>query len=182
MVKKAVLGFFTLLVFSLMGYTASQGRAYHGGEHGKVIENIDAKVSGNSVQKVDEKDDRQKELDALKSLKDKAGSAIGFKVSNNYKSKCSSCHGINGSGTQNGKNLIGTKLIGLSKEKILKDLKDFKDGRRENLIMKGLLIPMEEAELIELAEEISDFQRRQDEAQSNKQPLNNANKYDMSAW
>lgn len=182
MIKYIVMGFFTVVVAGLMAYTASQGGAYHGGEHGKVIEDIGNKVSGNSVQKVNEKDDREKENDALNALKEKAGSASGFKVSNRYKSKCSSCHGINGSGFQYGKKLMGPKLIGQTEEKLLKDLEEFKAGRRENLVMKGLLISLDQTALEELAKEIGDFERRSKEAPSGKKQENNANKYDMSAW
>lgn len=182
MLKNITLAFFTILVIALMGYTISQGGAYHGGEHGKVIEDIGNKVSGEKMEQVKEKDDRQKELDALNALKDKAGSAMGFKVSNKYKSKCASCHGLNGSGIQNGKPLMGPKLIGLSEEKLLKDLEDFKAGRKENLVMKGLLIPMSKADLVELAKEIADFERRSKEALTTKKPVNDASKYDMSAW
>ncbi len=182
MLKNITLAFFTLLVILLMGYTASQGGAYHGGEHGKVIEDIGNKVSGKKIEQLKDKDDRQKELDALNSLRDKAGSAAGFKVSNKYKSKCASCHGLNGSGMQNGKPLMGTKLIGLSEEKLLKDLVDFKAGRRENLVMKGLLIPMKQADLEELAKEIADFERRAKENSASEKQPNDASKYDMSAW
>ena len=57
---------------------------------------------------------------------------------------------------------MGPKLIGQSEEKLLKDLVDFKAGRKENLIMKGLLINTSEEELKEFAKEISQFQAKKD--------------------
>jgi cytochrome c553 len=183
MMRNIVMGFSTVVVLALMGYTASEGGAYHGGEHGKVIEDIGNKVAGNNAAiQPKEKDDREKESDALNALKEKAGSAAGFKVSNKYKSKCSSCHGMNGSGYQYGKKLMGPKLIGKSELVILKNLVDFKAGRKENIVMKGLLMSLNKSDLEELAKEIGDFERRSKESPSNKKQENNVNKYDMSAW
>ena len=73
---------------------------------------------------------RLKEDDKLNALRDKAGSAGAFPVSNEYKSKCASCHGANGSGMQNGKAMMGPKIFGQSAEKLYKDLVEFKSGRR----------------------------------------------------
>lgn len=41
--KKIIIGATTLLVIALMGYTASQGRAFQGGEAAKIIENVASK-------------------------------------------------------------------------------------------------------------------------------------------
>ncbi|MBT3280263.1 MAG: c-type cytochrome [Campylobacteraceae bacterium] len=180
--KNIIMGFFTIVVIGLMAYTASQGGAYHGGEHGKVIEDIGNKVAGEKIEKANDKDDREKEMDALNALREKAGSAAGFEVSNKYKSKCSSCHGINGSGFQYGKKLMGPKLIGQTEAKILDDLVEFKAGRKENIVMKGLLMSLNKSDLEELAKEIGDFERKSKEAPSSKKQENNKNKYDMSAW
>jgi cytochrome c553 len=149
----------TFIVVALMAFTASKGGAYHGGEHGKVIENIGNKIAKSSV-KADEKSDRQKESDKLSALRDKAGNVGAFKVSDRYKSKCSSCHGVNGSGFQNGKKMMGPKLFGQSEKDIYKELIDFKTGRVENIIMKGLLIPLNDDDFKELAKEISEFPAR----------------------
>ena len=118
------------------------------------------------MQTHEEKDDRAKEQEQLKALRDKAGSAGAFKVSQEYKSKCSSCHGVNGSGFQNGKAMMGPKIFGQSAEKLYKDLVDFKAGRKENMIMKGLLIKLTEEDLKRLADEIGEFPARA-EAQKN---------------
>ncbi len=87
----------------------------------------------------------------LKALKDKAGNIAAFKVSPLYKKSCASCHGNIGEG------IIGPKLIGQSKEKILKDLQEFKSGKRKNYVMYGLLNGLSESQLEELATEISTF-------------------------
>ena len=160
--KNIIVGFFTLLVIGLMAWTASQGGAYHGGEHGKVIEDIGNKVANASAASTapKEKSDREKEMDKLKALRDKAGNVGAFKVSQAYKSKCASCHGVNGMGEQNGKKLMGPKLFGQSSEQVYKDLVDFKAGRKENFIMKGLLIKLNENDLKKFADEIGEFPAR----------------------
>lgn len=159
--KNIIVGIITVGVFGLMVFTYMGGGAYHGGEHGKVIEDmsaIEAKKAASVQPK--EKDDRQKEMDKLSALRDKAGNVGSFKVSDEYKSKCASCHGVDGMGEQNGKKLMGPKLFGQSSEKIFKDLVDFKAGRKENFIMKGLLIKLEEEDLKRFADEIGEFPAR----------------------
>jgi len=159
--KNIIVGFFTLLTVALIAWTASQGGAYHGGEHGKVIEDLgDTITNAASSAAPEEKTDRQKEDEALGALRDKAGNAGAFKVSQEYKSKCSSCHGVNGSGFQNGKPMMGPKLIGQSAEKLYKDLTDFKAGRKENMVMRGLLLKLNEEDLKRLADEIGEFSAR----------------------
>jgi len=116
------------------------------------------KNSFNTV--ADEKSDDEKVADALRALKEKAGNIGAFKVSQKYKSKCSSCHGVNGSGFQNGKKMMGPKLFGQTEEVILKDLRDFKSGRKQNVVMKGLLISLKDKDLQELAKEIGEFPAR----------------------
>ena len=150
----------TILVLGLMVLTFTTGRAFQGGEAGKVIE--DMKYLDKPKTEVLKVEKKNIEEDKLKALRDKAGNSISFAVSNAYKSKCASCHGANGSGMQNGKKLMGPKLIGQSEEKVLKDLVDFKAGRKENLIMKGLLINTSEEQLKEFAKEIGEFQAKKD--------------------
>ncbi len=95
--------------------------------------------------KKDEADDK------LKALREKAGNVGAFEVSNLYKSKCSSCHGVNGAGG------IGSKIIGLSYDNVTKSLKDFKDGTKKNYVMYGLLQNLNDEELDALAKEIAEF-------------------------
>ena len=110
--KNIIVGFFTILVLGLMAWTASNGGAYNGGEAGKVIANIgNGRVAETKDSAPKEKSDREKENEALNALREKAGNIGGFKVSDEFKSKCSSCHGVNGSGEQNGKKLMGPKLF-----------------------------------------------------------------------
>ncbi|APW66297.1 MULTISPECIES: c-type cytochrome [Arcobacteraceae] len=151
----------TIIVLGLMAYTYTNGRAFQGGEAGKIIEDMKY-LDNNSVKASLPKENENIEEDKIKALRDKAGSNSMFTVSNNYKSKCASCHGRDGSGLQNGKKLMGPKLIGQSEETLYKDLVDFKAGRKENLIMKGLLINLSEEDLKEYAKEISQFKARRD--------------------
>ena len=157
--KNAIVGILVLLIVGVAGWVASNGGAYNGGEHGKVIADMGDRTNAASA-KAEDKDDRQKENDKLNALRDKAGNAGAFKVSKEYKSKCASCHGANGSGFQNGKKMMGPKLFGQSSEEIYKSLIDFKSGRKENVVMKGLLIPLTEEDLKILADEIGEFPAR----------------------
>jgi len=90
----------------------------------------------------------------LKSLRERAGSAMAFKVSPMYKQKCSSCHGVNGEGA------IGPKLIGKSESEVNQALIDFKAGKRKNYVMYGLLTKMSNEDLKALSEEIGTFQQK----------------------
>ena len=156
--KNIVVGVFTLIILATMGYVASQGGAYNGGEHGKTIQDIKKTTKVNSV--VQEKSDREKEQEELTHLREKAGNIGGFKVSDEYKSKCASCHGVDGSGMQYGKKLMGPKIFGESEEEIYKKLDDFKSGRKENMIMKGLLMHLSQDDLKRFAKEIGEFPAR----------------------
>jgi len=154
--KNIIVAILTLVVLALMALTYSKGGAYHGGELGKVIKdiNVEKAVSLKPQETINEdKEDTEK----LKSLREKAGSIGEVKVSKAYKTKCAACHGADGSGLQNGRKLMGPKLYGQSADKIYKDLVDFKAGRKENLIMKGLLLHLDEPELREFADEIGAF-------------------------
>jgi len=167
--RNLIAGIATLIVVALMALTASKGGAFHGGEAGKVIKDIGNRTAqGVKDNTPKEKDDRAKEMDALNALREKAGNAGAFKVSHKYKSKCSSCHGVNGSGFQNGKKMMGPKLIGQSEAVIYKDLSDFKAGRKENIVMKGLLMSLNDDDLKELAKEIGEFPARAEALKNSK--------------
>jgi len=154
--KNIIAGIATLVVLSLAFFTLSKGGAYHGGEHGKVIKDFD-NASNISKQNEVKKD---KGEDELSTLREKAGNIGTFKVSQKYKSKCASCHGANGSGYQNGRAMMGPKLYGQTEEQILKSLIEFQEGRKENIVMRGLLISTDRDELKEFAKEISEFPAR----------------------
>ena len=161
--KNIIVGILVLLIFGIAGWVASKGGAYNGGEHGKVIADMGTNTSTASTQ-IEEKDDREKENDKLNALRDKAGNAGAFEVSRAYKNKCASCHGVNGSGFQNGKPMMGPKLFGQSADAIYKHLIEFKSGRKENVVMKGLLIPLQEKDLRKFADEIGEFPARAEAA------------------
>jgi len=159
--KNIIVGVLTLVVVGLMVMTFMGGGAYQGGEHAKVIEDFGDRMTQNAVVAApEEKSDREKEDDALNALRDKAGNVGAFQVSQAYKSKCASCHGVNGSGEQNGKKLMGPKLFGQETEKLYTDLVDFKAGRKENMIMKGLLMNLSKEDLRVFADEIGEFPAR----------------------
>jgi cytochrome c553 len=154
--KNAIVAVLILFIVGIAAWVASRGGAYNGGEHGKVIADMGDMNTAKSIQ-AKEKDDREKENDKLSALRDKAGNAGAFEVSQAYKSKCASCHGVNGSGFQNGKPMMGPKLYGQSSDEILVQLVDFKAGRKENVVMKGLLINLNEEDLKAFADEIGEF-------------------------
>lgn len=163
--KHIIVGLLTVGIIGLMVFTFMGDGAYHGGEHGKVIADFGDSLTVKKTVAVDEKDDREKESDKLNALRDKAGNAGVFKVSNEYKRKCASCHGANGSGYQNGKPMMGPKIFGQSAEKLYNDLVEFKSGRKENVIMKGLLLPMSNEDLKRFADEIGEFPARAEATQ-----------------
>jgi cytochrome c553 len=160
--KNIVVAFFTILIVGLTAWVAVNGGAYNGGIHGKVTEDIGNRTAEQmGTQSTHEnKDDREKEMDQLNALREKAGNVGAFKVSDEYKSKCSSCHGVNGSGEQNGKKLMGPKLFGQTADEVYTKLDDFKAGRKENMIMKGLLIKLDKDDLRRFANEIGEFPAR----------------------
>ena len=161
--KNTIVSIITLFIFALMAWTFSKGGAYHGGEHARGIGSFSDTTT--TVQTAPtEKSDKEKETDQLKALKEKAGNIGAIKVSTEYKSKCAACHGANGSGEQDGRKLMGPKLYGQSADKIYKDLIDFKANRKENVIMRGLLINISEEELRKFADEIGEFPARAAEA------------------
>lgn len=153
--KNIIVGFITVLIIGLMGYTASKGRAFQGGEAGKITENVaNIQKTESKATPIEQKSDRDIENEKLKALKDKAGNAVAFKVSDNYKKKCASCHGAGGEG------IVGLPLYGQSAEAIYSKLVEFKSGRRENAIMKGAIMNITEADFKELSQEISEFKAR----------------------
>ncbi len=159
--KHIIALFFTAVIIGLMVWTASKGGAYNGGEHAKVIKDIATLSKQKKSFDVSSNDSiDEQEQKALEALRKKAGNVGSFKVSTEYKSRCSSCHGIDGTGMQNGRKLMGPKLFGQSSEEIYRKLLDFKTGRKENLIMKGLLLHMSKEDLRRFADEIGEFPSR----------------------
>ena len=127
-------------------YVFVSGPAYHGGEAGRVFEDVGSLE--HSQQKV--KTDNQE----LKGIQLKAGNVTSFKVSKKYKSRCASCHGVNGRGS------VGSNLFGQNADEIYTKLMDYKKGIKENVVMEGLLLNMKESELKELSIEIGAFRTK----------------------
>ena len=149
----------TLIIIGLMMFSYKNGTAFQGGEAGHIIEDIQTFQEKIKITPEKEKDIEQEKL---KALKEKAGNSLKFEVSIDYKSKCSSCHGIDGSGMQNGKKLMGANLIGQTEEELFQKLIDFKTGRKDNLVMKGLLINLSKENLKTFAKEISQFKAKEE--------------------
>ena len=122
----------------------------------KVIAKSKQEVKLSQVSKPieDQTQEKDENEEKLKALKEKAGNLAAFDVSPMYKRKCSSCHGVNGEG------IIGPKLIGRTKEFVLKNLRDFKSGKRKNYVMFGLLNNMKDEDLVTLATEIGTFEEK----------------------
>ena len=96
-----------------------------------------------------EQEKKEQEL-KIKALEKRAGSAGKFKVSTMYKSNCAPCHGVNGEGN------IGPKLVGLSKDDLLKKILDLKTNEEEMHI--AVIEYMSDEEMEKLAEEIAQFE------------------------
>ncbi|ARU48142.1 c-type cytochrome [Sulfurospirillum diekertiae] len=155
--KNIIVGVITLVIFGAMGYTISQGTAFQGGQAAKIIENVSKTqntVSQQKTQAISEKSDRDIEAEKIKALKDKAGNAVSFKVSDNYKKKCASCHGAGGEG------IVGLPLFGQSAEQLYTKLLEFKSGKRNNPIMMSAIMNLNEEDFKELSQEIGDFKNR----------------------
>ncbi len=100
---------------------------------------------------IKEMEEQKKEQELkIKALEKRAGSAGKFKVSTMYKSNCAPCHGVNGEGN------IGSKLVGLSKDELLKKILDLKTNEEEMHI--AVIEYLSDEDMEKLAEEISHFE------------------------
>ena len=159
--KNIIVGIITVVIFGAMGYTISQGTAFQGGNAAKIIENVaqtQHATPQQKIQPVTEKSDRDIEAEKIKAIKDKAGNAAAFKVSENYKRKCASCHGVTGEGA------VGLPIFGQSAEQIYAKLLEFKSGKRDNPIMKGAILNLNDNDFKELSTEIGEFKARAEAA------------------
>lgn len=160
MIKHIIAGILTLIALVAFWYVYSVDVSVKSLQRVEdIIEKSKMVVKIEKNQKIDlPKEDTAKRSDEasekVKALAKKAGNIGGFKVSKLYKSKCSSCHGINGGGG------VGDKLIGLSYESISKSIKDFKSGDKKNYVMYGLLQNLKDEDLDKLAHEISTFEQK----------------------
>ena len=152
--KNTIVGIITLFTFVLMAYLASTGTTFQGGEQSKIIKDIKIQKNINqhhSMQTVAKANNSEDEK--LHALQDQAGNANAMGVSLEYKKRCASCHGVNGKG------IIGPDISGKSSEYIYTKLLDYKAGRLENPVMKGLVMNLSKKTLKTLAEEVGNFKK-----------------------
>lgn len=90
------------------------------------------------------------EVKKIKELKDTV-TKRSEGLSQAYLTRCAPCHGSDGKGT------LAPSIAGKSKEELLVKLREYKENKIPNSLMKGLLINTPESELESLADEISKF-------------------------
>ena len=93
------------------------------------------------------------ELKKVKELSLSVAKTQNEGVSRQYLTSCAPCHGANGKG------VVAPDITHLSKEDLLKKLADYKAGKVQNTLMKGLLTNVSDSELNSLADEISKFKK-----------------------
>ena len=91
------------------------------------------------------------EIKKIKQLQNSVANQPSEGVSKRYLTSCAPCHGANGKG------IMAPKISGKSKDEILASLKNYKEGKVPNSLMKGLLTNVSDEDLGALANEISKF-------------------------
>ena len=91
------------------------------------------------------------EIKKIKQLQNSVANQPSDGVSKRYLTSCAPCHGANGKG------VMAPKISGKSKDEILARLKDYKENKVPNSLMKGLLNNVTDEDLGLLADEISKF-------------------------
>ena len=91
------------------------------------------------------------EIKKIKQLQNSVANQPNEGVSKRYLTSCAPCHGANGKG------VMAPKIAGKSKDEILARLKDYKENKVPNSLMKGLLNNVTDEDLGLLADEISKF-------------------------
>ena len=91
------------------------------------------------------------EIKKIKQLQNSVANQPNEGVSKRYLTSCAPCHGANGKG------VMAPKISGKSKDEILARLKDYKENKVPNSLMKGLLNNVTDEDLGALADEISKF-------------------------
>lgn len=91
------------------------------------------------------------EIKKIKQLQNSVANQPSEGVSKRYLTSCAPCHGANGKG------VMAPKISGKSKDEILARLKDYKENKVPNSLMKGLLNNVSDEDLGALADEISKF-------------------------
>lgn len=91
------------------------------------------------------------EIKKIKQLQNSVANQPSEGVSKRYLTSCAPCHGANGKG------VMAPSIVGKSKDEILASLKNYKEGKVPNSLMKGLLTNVSDEDLGALADEISKF-------------------------
>ena len=91
------------------------------------------------------------EIKKIKQLQNSVANQPSDGVSKRYLTSCAPCHGANGKG------VMAPSIAGKSKDEILASLKNYKEGKVPNSLMKGLLTNVSDEDLDSLADEISKF-------------------------
>ncbi|WP_122861829.1 c-type cytochrome [Campylobacter showae] len=91
------------------------------------------------------------EIKKIKQLQNSVSNQPSEGVSKRYLTSCAPCHGANGKG------VMAPSIAGKSKDEILASLKNYKEGKVPNSLMKGLLTNVSDEDLGALADEISKF-------------------------
>ena len=91
------------------------------------------------------------EIKKIKQLQNSVANQPSEGVSKRYLTSCAPCHGANGKG------VMAPSIAGKSKDEILASLKNYKEGKVSNSLMKGLLTNVSDEDLGALADEISKF-------------------------
>ena len=91
------------------------------------------------------------EIKKIKQLQNSVANQTSQGVSKRYLTSCAPCHGANGKG------VMAPSIAGKSKDEILASLKNYKEGKVPNSLMKGLLTNVSDEDLGALADEISKF-------------------------
>lgn len=91
------------------------------------------------------------EIKKIKQLQNSVANQPSQGVSKRYLTSCAPCHGANGKG------VMAPSIAGKSKDEILASLKNYKEGKVSNSLMKGLLTNVSDEDLDALADEISKF-------------------------
>ena len=91
------------------------------------------------------------EIKKIKQLQNSVANQPSEGVSRRYLTSCAPCHGANGKG------VMAPSIAGKSKDEILASLKNYKEGKVSNSLMKGLLTNVSDEDLGALADEISKF-------------------------
>ena len=91
------------------------------------------------------------EIKKIKQLQNSVANQPSEGVSKRYLTSCAPCHGANGKG------VMAPSIAGKSKDEILASLKNYKESKVPNSLMKGLLTNVSDEDLGVLADEISKF-------------------------